>query len=149
MKGNKITTKNYFETIKWIGFENLPDPLKQSHMVIMDKTADGDNWIKYDNDASFKRLSDLVFKKLEEFIRSRNREELSGTGKDSPEVKRAKEDAKGYPEFDTEKLKMILRMENDAEQEDGELEWITIRKKAIEKELKKRGEFFDGAKPRK
>ncbi len=69
--------------------------------------------------------------------------ELSGI-KESPEVKRAKEDAKVYPNLTADQLKMIYRLEKDAELEDGEQEWINIRKRAIEKEMKKRNETLEG-----
>ncbi|MDP3557180.1 MAG: hypothetical protein Q8T03_07385 [Bacteroidota bacterium] len=74
----KITTKNYFDTINKIGFENLPLVLKQSHTVILTKTVNGEDWSKYQNDADLKRMIDLVFKKLEEFMVS-NKKNLSGT----------------------------------------------------------------------
>ena len=74
----KITTKNYFVTINKIGFENLPLVLKQSHTVILTKTVNGEDWSKYQNDADLKRMIDLVFKKLEEFMAS-NKKDLSGT----------------------------------------------------------------------
>ena len=77
----KITTKNYFDTIKQIGFENLPLVLKQSHSVIMTKTVNGEDWSKYKSDADLKRMIDLVFKKLEEFMVS-NKKDLSGTEKE-------------------------------------------------------------------
>lgn len=70
MKGKKITSSNYFETIKQIGFENLPLVLKQSHTVIMTKTINGEDWSRYKKDIDLKRMIDLVFKKLEEFINS-------------------------------------------------------------------------------
>ncbi len=73
MKGKKITTANYFETINEIGFENLPLVLKQSHTVIMTKTVNGEDWNKYKNDTDLKRMIDLVFKKLEEFIASNSK----------------------------------------------------------------------------
>jgi hypothetical protein len=74
----KITTKNYFDTINKIGFENLPLVLKQSHTVILTKTINGEDWSKYQNEADLKRMIDLVFKKLEEFMVS-NKKNLSGT----------------------------------------------------------------------
>jgi hypothetical protein len=74
----KITTKNYFDTINKIGFEKLPLVLKQSHTVILTKTVNGEDWSKYQDDADLKRMIDLVFKKLEEFIAS-NKKDLSGT----------------------------------------------------------------------
>jgi len=94
-------------------------------------------------------MVNLAFKKLEEFVNSGNKT-LSGT--EHPELKRAKEDAKNYHKLSTDQLKMIYRLELDAELEDGESEWITIRKTAIEKEMKKRGVKLDGAesgKPKK
>jgi len=149
MKGTKITTDNYFETIEEIGFENLPKVLQESHMVILSKTDEGEDWDRYKNKPDLKRMVNLAFKKLEEFVNSGNKT-LSGT--EHPELKRAKEDAKNYHKLSTDQLKMIYRLELDAELEDGESEWITIRKTAIEKEMKKRGVKLDGAesgKPKK
>ncbi|MBL7922161.1 MAG: hypothetical protein JNJ40_17735 [Bacteroidia bacterium] len=139
MKGKKITTDNYFETIEEIGFENLPQALKESHMAIIAKTNEGEDW---SGGADFNRMVNLAFKKLEEFVGSGNKG-LSGT--EHPELKRAKEDAKNYYKLSTDQLKMIYRLELDAELDDGESEWITIRKRAIEKEMKKRGVKLDGA----
>lgn len=139
MKGKKITTDNYFETIEEIGFENLPQALKESHMAIIAKTNEGEDW---SGGADFNRMVNLAFKKLEEFVGSGNKD-LSGT--EHPELKRAKEDAKNYHKLSTDQLKMIYRLELDAELDDGGSEWITIRKRAIEKEMKKRGVKLDGA----
>lgn len=72
MKGTKITTDNYFDTIEEVGFENLPLILKQSHMVIMTKTDMGNDWSKYKSDADLKRMINLAFRKLEELINSEN-----------------------------------------------------------------------------
>lgn len=142
MKGTKITTDNYFETIEEIGFENLPKVLQESHMVILSKTDEGEDWDRYKNEPDLKRMVNLAFKKLEEFVNSGNKT-LSGT--EHPELKRAKEDAKNYHKLSTDQLKMIYRLEQDAELEDGESEWITIRKRAIEREMRKRGVELDGA----
>jgi hypothetical protein len=67
---SKITTKNYFETIKKIGFEKLPLVLKQSHTVIMTKTDNGADWNYYKSNKDFKRMTDLAFLKLQEFLSS-------------------------------------------------------------------------------
>lgn len=142
MKGKKITTDNYFETIEEIGFENLPQALRESHMAIIAKTNEGEDW---SGDSDFNRMVNLSFKKLEEFIKSSSMS-LSGISDEHPETKRAKADIKGYKKFTTERLKMIYRLELDTELEDGEQEWITIRKNAIEKILKERGEPIDGTK---
>jgi len=140
MKAIKITTDNYFNTIDEIGFENLPQALKESHTAIIAKTNKGEDW---SGGSDFKSMVNLSFKKLEEFIKSSSIS-LSGISDEHPETKRAKADIKGYKKFTTERLKMIYRLELDAELEDGEQEWITIRKKAIEKILKERGESLDG-----
>lgn len=140
MKAIKITTDNYFNTIYEIGFENLPQALKESHTAIIAKTNEGEDW---SGGSDFKSMVNLSFKKLEEFIKSSSIS-LSGISDEHPETKRAKADIKGYKKFTTERLKMIYRLELDAELEDGEQEWITIRKSAIEKILKERGESLDG-----
>ncbi len=128
----KITTKNYFKAIKDVGFENLPEVLKKSHMVIMTKTDEGKDWSIYDHDADVKRVFDLAFEKLEEFIDDKGN--LSGTH-EHPMITRAKEDAEGYKYLPLDKLKMIYRLECDAELEDGLTPEIKIRKPALEKAI--------------
>ena len=71
MKENRIIKDNYFETIQKIGFEKLPLILKQSHTVIMTKTDMGADWSRYDQDPDLKRMVNLAFRKLEEFIKSK------------------------------------------------------------------------------
>jgi hypothetical protein len=72
-----ITTKNYFKAISEVGFENLPEVLKKSHLVIEEKTNNGSDWSIYEDDADVKRVFDLAFEKLFEFIDKK--EDLSGT----------------------------------------------------------------------
>lgn len=74
MKGKKITTGNYFEVIDQIGFENLPQALKESHMAIIAKTNEGEDW---SGDADFKSMYNLAFEKLSELLKSEK--SLSGT----------------------------------------------------------------------
>lgn len=81
MKGKNITTKNYFDTIEQVGFENLPLILKQSHTVIITKTDNGRDWSKYQSDAELKRMINLAFQKLSELLQSKN--DLSGTSYES------------------------------------------------------------------
>jgi hypothetical protein len=80
MKPQKITTTNYFDTINKIGFENLPSVLQQSHKLIMDNTNSGKDWDVYKNDVDLKRMIDLVFKKLEEFMQSKSSKSKSVNG---------------------------------------------------------------------
>jgi hypothetical protein len=128
----RITTKNYFKAISEVGFESLPEVLKKSHLVIMTKTDEGKDWSIYDNDADVKRVFDLSFEKLQEFIDDKG--DLSGVN-EHPAIIRAKEDAEGYKHLPLDKLKMIYRLELDAEQEDGLTPEIKIRKPALEKAI--------------
>ena len=71
----KITTKNYFKAISEVGFENLPEVLKKSHLLIEERTDKGSDWGIYENDTEVKRVFDLSFEKLDEFI---DRKDLNG-----------------------------------------------------------------------
>lgn len=134
----KITTENYFDTVNKIGFENLPVILKQSHTVILTKTDNGEDWSRYQNDADLKRMIDLAFKKLEEFMAS-SKENLKGVDDESyPELERAKQDAAGYHQLPTETLKRILQLEKGAEYQDGLQPHIIVRKTALERILAER-----------
>jgi hypothetical protein len=64
----KITTKNYFKAIDEVGVDNLPEVLKKSHTLIGEKTNNGKDWGIYENDAEVKRVFELAFEKLQEFI---------------------------------------------------------------------------------
>ncbi|MBI4929281.1 MAG: hypothetical protein HY841_00845 [Bacteroidetes bacterium] len=66
----KITKKNYFSEVKRIGFENLPEVLKKTHLVLMTKTDQGKDWKFYKQDAEFKKVADLAFEKLGEYIKA-------------------------------------------------------------------------------
>ncbi len=72
----KIIKQNYFSEVKKVGFENLPELLKKTHLVLMTKTDQGKNWKLYDSDKDFQQVADLAFEKLEDFIKSNK--ELSG-----------------------------------------------------------------------
>ncbi len=128
----RITTKNYFKAVSEVGFENLPEALKKSHSLIEERTDNGNDWSIYEHDAEVKRVFDLAFEKLFEFIDKK--EGLSGIS-DNPIIARAKADAAGYNDLPLDKLKMIYRLECDAELEDGLTEEIEIRKAALEKAI--------------
>ena len=128
----RISTKNYFKAISEVGVENLPEVLKKSHLLIDDRTNKGNDWGIYENDAEVKRVFDLSFEKLEEFID--RKDNLSGLDGNSI-IDRAKQDAAGYKHLPLDKLKMIYRLECDAELEDGLTDEIKIRKPALEKAI--------------
>ncbi len=128
----RVTTKNYFKAISEVGFENLPEVLQKSHLLIEERTDKGNDWGIYENDAEVKRVFDLAFEKLFEFIDKK--EGLSGVN-DNSIIARAKKDAEGYKHLPLDKLKMIYRLECDAELEDGLTDEIKIRKPALEKAI--------------
>ena len=128
----RITTKNYFKAVSEVGFENLPEALKKSHSLIEERTDHGNDWSIYEHDAEVKRVFDLAFEKLFEFIDKK--EGLSGIS-DNPIIARAKADAAGYKDLPLDKLNMIYRLECDAELEDGLTDEIKIRKSALEKAI--------------
>jgi hypothetical protein len=66
----KITKENYMAKVEEIGSDNLPALLKDSHQVIMEKTENGSNWDKPADDPEFRKMSELAFEKLGEFIDS-------------------------------------------------------------------------------
>lgn len=128
----RITTKNYFKAVSEVGFENLPEVLKKSHLLIAERTDKGNDWSIYENDVEVKRVFDLAFEKLFEFIDKKDG--LSGVD-DNSIIARAKSDAAGYKDLPLDKLKMIYRLECDAELEDGLTDEIKIRKPALEKAI--------------
>ncbi len=74
--------------------------------------------------------------KIEMIVMNYDPPEVSLNGsQEHPEILRAKKDAKNYVNLPLEKLKMIYRLELDAELEDGLTPEISIRKKALEKAI--------------
>lgn len=73
-----INQKNYISHIERLGFENLPDELKQAHLVIMTKTDNGRNWKSCEKDKELKELVNIAFQKLQEYISSKGKGSLNG-----------------------------------------------------------------------
>ena len=81
----KITKDNYFSEIEKINVDELPEELLQAHELISDKTNVGKDWSIYHQDGEMKKVIDLTFQKLEEFISFKNglagEDELGATKK--------------------------------------------------------------------
>lgn len=140
----KITTSNYTKTVSKIGLNTLPAELQEAHHFLKEATKNFKNWNVAGTE--FHTVRKLAFEKLEEVSES-----LSGlNGKNDPAyIKQAKEDAKNYQWEDTDRLKMIYRLEIDAEIEgDATPEESKIRMTALERELRKRDkQWLDQFKP--
>jgi len=65
----KISKRNYFDSIGNIGIKNLPETLKKSHDFVERATQNGNDWTKYDSNEVIQRTIDLYFEKLNEFLR--------------------------------------------------------------------------------
>ena len=65
----KISKRNYFDSIGNIGIKNLPETLKKSHDFVGRATQNGNDWTKYDSNEVIQRTIDLYFEKLNEFLR--------------------------------------------------------------------------------
>jgi len=75
-----ITKANYKQQIERLGFENLPDEIKQAHLVIMTKTDNCKNWSAVDKDKDLSELIKINFQKLFEFISSKPKSKGSLNG---------------------------------------------------------------------
>ncbi|MGQ0829333.1 MAG: hypothetical protein ACT4ON_13175 [Bacteroidota bacterium] len=138
MKRKKITTENYFKSIEEIGRENLPIVLQRSHSVIMAKTDSGNDWSIYENEQDLKRMVDLTFKKLEEFIKSQG---LDGVKRDMDLRKlerlmdAAKREVKEYKNFTEDQLSEILNNVKHEIKVQGHKPYLILRKDALIKQL--------------
>lgn len=61
-----IKTTNYFFEVERIGVNNLPETLKKGHELVTKSTANG--WATYQNNESIKKVINLYFQKLSEYI---------------------------------------------------------------------------------
>jgi hypothetical protein len=64
----KIDKDNYFKKIKAIDLDNAPKVLRESHKLIVLKTDHGKDWSEYDANKSLRKIFDLTFIKLGEYI---------------------------------------------------------------------------------
>lgn len=110
-----ITHANYLETIQKIGVRNLPQPLQESHNVILSRTNEGKDWKPCKEDPELKGMTDLVFKKLGQLIHSRQQKGLSGIPKNSSEF-----------------LKRFLEMESKTVWKEDIAEFIDDLQRAIQ-----------------
>jgi hypothetical protein len=73
-----ITSKNYFSTLSRIGAETLPPVLQKAHHFICLKTDFDRDWSLYKREPDFKRIADLTFLKLSEYLRAKKGKPLHG-----------------------------------------------------------------------
>lgn len=64
----KINSKNYYKVIAALNIKTLPLALRDAHQIIDDKTEGGTNWKRYATEPGFRRVADLGFEKLAEYL---------------------------------------------------------------------------------
>jgi archaellum biogenesis ATPase FlaH len=65
-----MTTENYFAQVERMDVNTLPETLKKGHDLVMKSTSNGTDWSNYHSSESIRRVIDLYFQKLEEYIRT-------------------------------------------------------------------------------
>lgn len=63
-----ITANNYYNQINNIGANQLPPTLLKSHELVNKVTQEGSSWEIYNGNATIKRMIDLYFTKLNEYV---------------------------------------------------------------------------------
>jgi hypothetical protein len=77
-----ITANNYFVEMERVGVNNLPQTLKETHDYVVRATENGSSWDNYHSSDKIKRLIDLHFQKVNEFV-STKLQKISASPKQS------------------------------------------------------------------
>ena len=64
----KISVKNYFDSINNVGIKNMPETLKKSHEFLEKATHSGGDWSKYEDNEAIHKVIDLYLEKLNEYL---------------------------------------------------------------------------------
>jgi archaellum biogenesis ATPase FlaH len=65
-----ITANNYFNEVERIGVDTLPETLKKGHDLVVKSTNNGTSWSNYQSSESIRKVIDLYFKKLNDYVSS-------------------------------------------------------------------------------
>lgn len=65
-----ITIENYFTEIEKVEASNLPDTLRKSHEFVVKSTANGSSWDTYHNNETIRKVVNLYFEKLNQYLKS-------------------------------------------------------------------------------
>lgn len=63
-----IATGNYFDEIRKINLEKLPEALQKGHELVVKSTGNGDNWKTYENSDTIRKVIDIYLEKLNKFL---------------------------------------------------------------------------------
>lgn len=65
-----IDAKNYFAQIEKIRIGSFPEPLLKGHELVVKSTQNGNDWSNYENSDTIRKVIDLYFEKLSQYIKS-------------------------------------------------------------------------------
>ena len=85
-----ITKGNYYDKIKKISINDLPDTLKTGHDFVEEATGKGQDWLVYEGDKEIKEVIDLYFQKLDAFVKATKLTEQKPTKSKVTPVPRSK-----------------------------------------------------------
>lgn len=128
-----ITQKNYLAHLNRIGFDKLPEELKKAHLVIMTKTDNGKDWSICKSDKEIKKVCDLAFEKLGEFIASKGKG-LSGVSQSKKSEWRFWEEYKIISRF--------LKLDGKVKTKDEIAQFIAALQQPILKKKIRKTSFF-------
>lgn len=90
-----INKGNYFSTIETIGVNTLPPTLLKSHEFVLKATRNGESWTSYSTSEAIKKVIDLYFQKLHEFVAASkpgsNKSEAKAASSTKRKTKKAKQ----------------------------------------------------------
>jgi len=149
-----INANNYFLKIESIGAGVLPDTLLKGHEYVVKATDNGSSWDSYKTNETIKKVIDLYFQKVDEFIRTltpkpvhQNKssatkqsasEKRKKTKKNSERVNDSKKDHAKNVERISEEVKFIKRivgLHNKVKSPQSILSFIKALQRAIVQKL--------------
>jgi hypothetical protein len=71
-----INQNNYFDKEKSIDFYNMPDAIKKGHDYVNKATSNGTSWEAYHGSETVKKVMDMYFAKLNEFVANNNKADV-------------------------------------------------------------------------
>lgn len=89
-----ITANNYYNQINSIGANQLPPTLLKSHELVNKVTQEGASWETYNGNPTIKRMIDLYFTKLDEYVEQTKPKQKMVSPERREEIVQAKKKAK-------------------------------------------------------
>lgn len=89
-----ITANNYYNQISSIGANQLPPTLLKSHELVNKVTQEGASWETYNGNPTIKRMIDLYFNKLDEYMEQSKPKQKMVSPERREEIVQAKKQAK-------------------------------------------------------